>query len=123
MEESKVDIDYQKIYQEFEGVKHLQEYSEYVSELAEINKLLFSLPFDSRQASQLCSDLANKYEAEINQQPAQFGVKRKVIKGQNLPVKTDNEVMNDLLFFKTNIPYFALKREVKSVLKKALLGL
>lgn len=118
-----MDIDYQKIYQEFEGVKHLQEYSEYVSELAEINKLLFSLPFDSRQASQLCSDLANKYEAEINQQPAQFGVKRKVIKGQNLPVKTDNEVMNDLLFFKTNIPYFALKREVKSVLKKALLGL
>ena len=121
--EGKLGMDYQQIYQEFQQVKHLQEYSEYVSELDKINRLLYSSPFDSCQASKLCSDLAGKYEAEINQQPAQSGVKRTVIRGQNLPQKTDAELMSDLQYYQTYIPYFALKREVKSELKKALLGL
>lgn len=116
-------MDYRQIYQEFERVKHLQEYSEYVSEISEIGRILNSIPFDSERASQICSYLAGKYEEEINQQPSRFGVKTTVIKRHKLPPKTGTELVGDLRFFQTHIPYFALKREVKSELKKALLGL
>ncbi len=118
-----MDIDYRKIYQEYDKVKHLQEYSEYASEIAEIDRILNSIPFNSERASQFCSYLAGKYEEEINQQPSRFGVKTTVIKGQNLPSKTGAELVSDLRYFQTHIPYFALKREVKSELKKSLLGL
>ena len=118
-----MDIDYRQIYQEFENAKHLKEYSEYVSEINEINTLLNTIPFDSIRAAQVCSDLAGKYEAEINQQPGQFGVKKTVVRGQNLLPKTDAELVSDLQYFRANIPYFALKREIKSDLQRFLLGL
>ena len=118
-----MDTDYRKIYQEYDKVKHLQEYSEYASEIGEIDRILNSIPFDSERATQICSYLAGKYEEEINQQPIRLGMKTTVIKGQNLPPKTSAELVSDLRYFQTHIPYFALKREVKSELKKAMLGL
>ena len=116
-------IDYKKIYQEFETVRHLQEYGEYVSEMDEIARILNTTPFDSNRAVQVCSYLANKYETEINQHPPELGLKRTVVKGRDLPQKTVFDLMNDLQFFQTHIPVFALKRELKSEIKKALLGL
>ncbi len=62
-----VGIDYRRLYLEFESYKNTKEYSEYFLELSEIQRLLSSIPFDSVQASRLCSDLAGKYENEINQ--------------------------------------------------------
>ena len=118
-----MEIDYKQIYQEFDRVKHLQEYSEYISELYEIAKTLNTIPFDSNRASQLCSYLASKYEAEINQLPYEMGVKKTVVKSQSLPPKATSDLRDDLLYFQKHIPVFALKRELKSDLKKVLLGI
>lgn len=116
-------IDYRRIFQEFDRVKHLQEYREYESELEEIDRILNSIPFDSNRAAQVCSYLANKYETDINQQPFEMGEKMTVRKGQNLPPKDDSALVRDLRYFKMHIPLFALKREIKSDFKKVLLGL
>ncbi len=116
-------IDYRQIYQEFEKVRLLREYSEYVSELGKIDKILRSIPFDSIRAHQVCFNLANKYKTEINQLPSEMGVKRTVIMVQDPPQKTALDLVNDLQFFQIQIPVFALKRELKSEIIKALLGL
>ena len=116
-------IDYRQIYLEFEKVKQFREYNEYVSELNEIDNILKAPVFDSTRASKACSYLAGKYEAEINQQPGEYGIKKTVVKGPNLPAKSDAALKEDLLYFQRNIPVFALKRELKSDLQKALLGL
>lgn len=44
-------IDYKRVYQEFECLKHKKEFYEYSSELHEIDKLLNTYPFGSVRAS------------------------------------------------------------------------
>lgn len=116
-------IDYKRVYQEFERVKNAKEFNEYSSELEQISRLLNTYPFDSVRATTVCSYLAGKYENEINQQPPEAGEKKTVIKGTVLPPKTPDNLKEDLYYFQTHIPIFALKREIKSEVAKTLLGL
>ena len=117
-----MDIDYTRVYQEFEKISNAKECGEYCSELAEINHLLCSFPFDSIQAAKKCSYLSTKYEKEINQQPGRLGGKT-VVKGNLLPSKSPADLYADLQFFKAHIPVFALMREIKSDIVKSLLGI
>lgn len=117
-----MNTDYKRIYQEFEKVKHAKEYLDYSLELEEVNRLLNTYPFDADRASQVCSHLAGKYEKEINQQPGALGGKT-VVKVADLSAKTSAEIWDDLLFFQTYIPVFALKREIKNEVMKVLLGI
>ena len=113
-------IDYQRIYQEFDNLKGKEDLGEYTSELYEVNRLLNTVPFDSTMASRACSFLANKYEKEINLLSGQLGGTR-VVKGRTT-AKTAIELYNDLLFFKSHIPVFALIRKAKTEAVKALIG-
>lgn len=91
--------------------------------MEEISRLIKTHPFDNAKATSVCSYLAGKYENEINQQAPEAGKKKTVLKGTVLPPKTPDEIREDLYYFQTHIPVFALEREIKSEAVKSLLGL
>lgn len=114
-------IDYPQVYQVFEKLKREKDFSEYSSELYEIDRLLNTVPFDSTRAAQVCADLTDKYKNEINQKNGGLGGKT-VVKCPPR-TKTVAELIEDLRYFRDYIPVFALMREIKNEAIKTMLGI
>lgn len=112
---------FKRIYDYFDSVKSNIEYAEYCNELFKIDQLLNTFPFDNYAANQLCSKLSTKYIDEINKRYSKSQSKIKVVES-NTP-KNDIDIINDLDYFKTHIPVFAVERTLKSELQRQVLGL
>ena len=116
-----MNYNFNEIYNYFDSVKSKVEYAEYIHELQQINQLLNTIPFDNYSANKLCSELSTKYKAEINKMHSKS--QSNIVVVQSNQLKSDMDIINDLNYFKSHIPVFAVERTVKSELQKQILGL
>lgn len=107
-------FEFEKIYEELSRLKDIKEIDDYKNEINEIKDILKN--FDRKKALDTCHKLINKYALELNQIALVYK-SNKVVIPMSDNQKSDNNLVNDLIYIGNAIPTIARLKQVNKLAK------
>ena len=112
-----MEFEFKKIYEELSRLKDIKEIDDYKNEINEIKEIINN--FDRKKALDTCHKLINKYTLELDQIALAYK-NSKVVIPMNDNQKSDDNLVNDLMYIANAIPTIARLKQVNKLAKDIL---